>query len=98
MNVIELTGHAESPWHKRLVQIGDSDLYSVDTSLKTDSTNQGYLRIGCKANSNDIDFIDFDGGPLITVGAEIGDYVVTEFVLTEKHDVLVRLKENENNN
>ena len=98
MNVIELTGHAESPWHKRLVLIGDSDLYSVDTSLKTDSTNQGYLRIGCKANSNDIDFIDFDGGPLITVGAEIGNYVVTEFVLTEKHDVLVRLKENENNN
>ena len=98
MNIIELTGHAERPWHKRLVQIGDSDLYSVDTSLKTDSTNQGYLRIGCKANSNDIDFIDFDGGPLITVGAEIGNYVVTEFVLTEKHDVLVRLKENENNN
>ena len=98
MNIIELTGHAESPWHKRLVQIEDSDLYSVDTSLKTDSTNQGYLRIGCKANSNDIDFIDFDGGPLITVGAEIGNYVVTEFVLTEKHDVLVRLKENENNN
>ena len=98
MNIIELAGHAESPWHKRLVQIGDSDLYSVDTSLKTDSTNQGYLRIGCKANSNDIDFIDFDGGPLITVGAEIGNYVVTEFVLTEKHDVLVRLKENESNN
>lgn len=98
MNVIELTGHVESPWYKRLVQIGDSDLYSVDIPLKTDRSHQGYLRIGCKANSNDIDFIDFDGGPLITVGAEIDNYVVTEFVLTEKHDVLVRLKENENNN
>lgn len=98
MNVIELTGHAESPWYKRLVQIGDSDLYNVDIPLKTNSSHQGYLRIGCKANSNDVDFIDFDGGPLITVGAEIDNYIVTEFVLTEKHDVLVRLKENENNN
>ena len=35
---------------------------------------------------------------IITVGTEINNYVVTEFVLTEKHDVLVRLKENENNN
>lgn len=98
MNVIELTGHAESPWHKRLVQIGDSDLYSVDIPLKTNSLHQGYLRIGWKANSNNVDFIDFDGGPLITVGAEIYNYIVTEFILTEKHDVLVRLKENENNN
>lgn len=91
-NIIELKGHCKSPWNRRLIQIKDSDLYKVDNSLKECPTESGYLRIGSDSKDyNKINFIDFDGGPFLAIGYNVGNYTISEFILTEDNDVLVRL-------
>jgi len=91
-NIIELKGHCDSPWNRRLIQIEDSDLYEIDNSLKECSTESGYLRIGTEPGDyTKINFIDFDGGPFLTIGDKVDNYVISDFILTENHNVLVRL-------
>ncbi len=91
-NIIELKGHCDSPWNHRLIQIKDSDLYEIDNSLKDCPTESGYLRIGTEpSDATKINFIDFDGGPFLTIGDKVDSYIISDFILTENNNVLVRL-------
>ena len=82
--IIDLSkaGHAEIPQIKQLhleSQNGHSGVYKVYTKWLDSPDLDACLRIGYN-NIRHIDYIDFDGGPFLTIGSKVGDYVITDFI------------------
>ena len=82
--IIDLStaGHARTSQIKQLhleSQNGHSGVYKVYTKWPGHSDLDDYLRIGYDKKRH-IDYIDFDGGPWLTIGSKVGDYIITDFI------------------
>lgn len=82
--IIDLSeaGHARTSQIKQLhleSQNGHSGVYKVYTKWPGHSDLDDYLLIGYD-NERHIDYIDFDGGPWLTIGSKVGDYIITDFI------------------
>ena len=82
--IIDLSaaGHARTSQIKQLhleSQNGHSGVYKVYTKWPGHSDLDDYLRIGYDDNKY-ISYIDFDGGPWLTIGSKVGDYIITDFI------------------
>ena len=82
--IIDLSaaGHARTSQIKQLhleSQNGHSGVYKVYTKWPGHSDLDDYLRIGYDKERH-IDSIDFDGGPWLTIGSKVGDYIITDFI------------------
>ena len=82
--IIDLSaaGHAKTSQIKQLhleSQNGHSGVYKVYTKWPGYPNLDNYLRIGYD-NEKHIDYIDFDGGPWLTIGSKVGDYIITDFI------------------
>ena len=81
--IIDLSkeGHARTSQIKQLhleSQNGHSGVYKVYTKWLGYPYLDNYLRIGCDEEKH-IKYIDFDGGPWLTIGSKVGDYTITDF-------------------
>ena len=81
--IIDLSkeGHARTSQIKQLhleSQKGHSGVYKVYTKWPGHPSLDDYLRIGYD-DENHIKYIDFDGGPWLTIGSKVGDYTITDF-------------------
>ena len=82
--IIDLSaaGHAKTSQIKQLhleSQNGHSGVYKVYTKWPGYPNLDNYLRIGYD-NEKPIDYIDCDGGPWLTIGSKVGDYIITDFI------------------
>ena len=82
--IIDLSaiGHARTSQIKQLhleSQNGHSGVYKVYTKWPGHSDLDDYLRIGYDKERH-IDYIDFDGGPWLTIGSKVGNYIITDFI------------------
>ena len=81
--IIDLTkaGHAKTPQIKQLhleSQNGHSGVYNIYTKWPDCPDLDDYLRIGYNDEKH-ITYIDFDGGPWLTIGSKVDDYTITGF-------------------
>ena len=82
--IIDLSaaGHARTSQIKQLhleSQNGHSGVYKVYTKWPGHSDLDDYLRIRYDKERH-IDYIDFDGGPWLTIGSKVGEYIITDFI------------------
>ena len=82
--IIDLSkaGHALTSQIKQLHLESQSDhngVYKVYTKWPGSSDLDDYLRIGYNDEKH-IVYIDFDGGPWLTIGSKVGDYIITDFI------------------
>ena len=81
--IIDLSkaGHALTSQIKQLHLESQSDhngVYKVYTKWPGHPNLDDYLRIGYD-DENHIKYIDFDGGPWLTIGSKVGNYTITDF-------------------
>ena len=78
--IIDLSkaGHALTSQIKQLHLESQSDHSGVYTKWPGHPNLDDYLRIGYDDESH-INYIDFDGGPWLTIGSKVGDYTITDF-------------------
>ena len=81
--IIDLSkvGHALTSQIKQLHLESQSDhsgIYKVYTKWPGHPNLDDYLRIGYD-DENHINYIDFDGGPWLTIGSKVGDYTIIDF-------------------
>ena len=81
--IIDLSkaGHALTSQIKQLHLESQSDhsgIYKVYTKWPGHPNLDDYLRIGYD-DENHINYIDFDGGPWLTIGSKVGNYTITDF-------------------
>ena len=81
--IIDLSkaGHALTSQIKQLHLESQSDhngVYKVYTKWPGHPDLDDYLRIGYNGEKH-INYIDFDGGPWLTIGSKVGDYTITDF-------------------
>ena len=81
--IIDLSaaGHARTSQIKQLhleSQNDHSGIYKVYTKWPGYPDLNDYLRIGYDDEKH-IKYIDFDGGPWLTIGSKVGGYTITDF-------------------
>ena len=81
--IIDLSaaGHARTSQIKQLhleSQNGHSGVYKIYTKCPGYPDLDDYLRIGYDDNKC-ISYIDFDGGPWLTIGSKVDNYTITDF-------------------
>ena len=74
-------GHAKSPQIKELHKVSEesgSGLYKIYVKWPGHPELDDYLRMGYNPDTNEISFVDFDGGPWISAGFKFSDGCIVD--------------------